>query len=188
MQKEINASHILINVAPDADPKDTLAAYNKISRSPQAHSSRRRFWQISPTTYSEDPSAKENNGNLGYFTALQMVYPFEDAAYNTPAGQLSNPIRTRFGYHLIKVNDVRQAQGEIKVVAYYGAGHPGYAQSRFGSRQEKNRRNLCPGTRKENWDKLVAQFSEDVSSSENGGELPWFGTGRMIAEFWRSCF
>jgi acyl-CoA synthetase (AMP-forming)/AMP-acid ligase II len=62
---------------------------------------------------SEDPSVTSNGGNLGYFTAFQMVYPFEDAAYNTPIGKVSNPFRTRFGYHIVKVVDKREARGTI---------------------------------------------------------------------------
>src|SRR5438045_9549891 len=64
---------------------------------------------------SEDPSAKENSGDLGYFTSLQMVYPFESAAYNMKKGDITGPVRTRFGYHLIKVTDSRPDQGEVKV-------------------------------------------------------------------------
>ena len=62
---------------------------------------------------SEDPSALENGGDLGYFSSLQMVYPFENAAYKTNVGEISMPIRTRFGYHILKVNDKRPSQGEI---------------------------------------------------------------------------
>jgi len=58
---------------------------------------------------------KDNSGDLGYFTSMQMVYPFETAAYNTKKGEISQPVRTRYGYHLIKVTDIRNNQGEIRV-------------------------------------------------------------------------
>ena len=64
---------------------------------------------------SDDPSAKTNAGNLGWFTVFRMVYPFENCAYQTEIGKVSKPVRTRFGYHLIKVNGVRKARGEIRV-------------------------------------------------------------------------
>ena len=187
MQKEINASHILINVAPDADPKDTLAAYNKIADFRQRVLAGEDFGKLA-AVYSEDASAKENGGNLGYFTALQMVYPFEDAAYKTPAGQLSNPVRTRFGYHLIKVNNVRNAQGEIKVAHIMVRATPGMPKADSVAAKRKIDEIYARVQRKEKWEKLVVQFSEDGSSSQNGGELPWFGTGRMIPSFEETAF
>ncbi|GEO02370.1 hypothetical protein AAE02nite_00340 [Adhaeribacter aerolatus] len=187
MKQEINASHILIGVAPDAEPKDTLAAYNKILDLRKRLEAGEDFAKLAQT-YSEDPSAKENNGKLGYFTALQMVYPFEDAAYKTPVGQLSNPIRTRFGYHLIKVNSVRPAQGEIKVSHIMVRATPGMPKADSVAAKRKIDEIYTRVARKENWDRLVAQFSEDVSSNQNGGELPWFGTGRMLPSFEEVAF
>lgn len=182
MQKEVNASHILIGVAPDAEPKDTLVAYNRVVEMRQRLQAGEDFAKLA-YTFSEDPSAKENHGQLGYFTALQMVYPFEDAAYRTPVGQLSGPIRTKYGYHLIKVNDVRPAQGEIKVSHIMVRATPGMPKADSVAAKKKIDEIYARVLRRENWDRLVSQFSEDVSSSQNGGELPWFGTGRMIPSF-----
>lgn len=114
MKEEVRASHILINVSPDADPKDTLAAFNKINEIRQKALSGENFDKLAKQ-YSQDPSAKTNGGDLGYFTALQMVYPFEDAAYKTPVGQISQPVKTRFGYHIIQVKDKRKSQGQVRV-------------------------------------------------------------------------
>lgn len=187
MNQEINASHILLNVAADAEPKDTLAAYNRIMELRQRALAGESFEKLA-ATYSEDPSVRDNNGNLGYFTALQMVYPFEDAAYKTQPGQLTQPVRTRFGYHLIKVNDARQAQGEIKVAHIMVQATPGMPKADSVMAKKKIDEIYARVLRKENWDKLVAQFSEDPSSSQNGGELPWFGTGRMIPSFEETAF
>ena len=187
MQQEINASHILINVAADAEPKDTLAAYNRIMDLRQRALAGENFEKLA-STYSEDPSARDNQGNLGYFTALQMVYPFEDAAYKTPPGSLTPPVRTRFGYHLIRVNDARPAQGEIKVAHIMVRATPGMPKADSVMAKKKIDEIYARVLRKENWDKLVSQFSEDASSAENGGELPWFGTGRMIASFEEAAF
>ena len=52
---------------------------------------------------------------MGYFSALRMVYPFESAAYNTNKGEVSKPVRTSFGYHILKVNDIRNSRGDVKV-------------------------------------------------------------------------
>ena len=187
MQQEINASHILISVAPDADPKDTLAAYNKIIDLRKRITAGENLEKLA-AVYSEDASAKENAGNLGYFTALQMVYPFEDAAYKTPPGQLSNPVRTRFGYHLIKVNSIRKAQGEIKVAHIMVRATPGMPKADSVAAKRKIDEIYARVQRQEKWEKLVVQFSEDASSSQNAGELPWFGTGRMIPSFEEVAF
>jgi len=187
MSKEVSASHILIRITPDADPKDTLAAYQKIVALRQRVTSGEDFNKVAGET-SEDPSARENGGKLGYFTAMQMVYPFESAAYKTKVGEVSQPVRTRFGYHIIKVNDVRQAQGEIKVAHLMIRATPNMPKADSVTAKKKIDELYARLKRKENWEKLVAQFSEDAGSAANGGELPPFGTGRMIPSFEEVAF
>ena len=187
MQKEVNASHILLNLSPEADPKDTLAVYNRAMKLRERALKGEDFGKLAREN-SEDPSAKDNNGNLGYFTALQMVYPFEDAAYKTPAGQISKPVRTRFGYHLIKVNNVRPAQGEIKVSHIMVRATPGQPAADSIAAKKKIDEIHSLVQKGEDWSKLVSQFSEDAGSASNGGELPWFGTGRMIPSFEEAAF
>ncbi|WP_345222102.1 peptidylprolyl isomerase [Hymenobacter koreensis] len=187
LQKEVNASHILVRIAPEADPKDTLAAYQKIVALRQRATSGEDFEKVAREA-SEDPSARENGGRLGYFTALQMVYPFEAAAYKTPVGQVSQPIRTRFGYHVLKVNDMRQAQGEIKVAHLMIRATPGMPKADSVTAKKKVDELYARLKKGENWEKTVAQFSEDAGSAPNGGELPPFGTGRMIPSFEEVAF
>ncbi|WP_439881398.1 peptidylprolyl isomerase [Pontibacter sp. MBLB2868] len=187
LQQEVNASHILITLLPDAAPEDTLAAYNKVLAIRQRVQNGEDFGKLAQE-FSQDPSAAENKGNLGYFTAMQMVYPFEDAAYKTPEGEVSAPVRTRFGYHLIKVHNKRPARGEVKVAHIMVRATPGMpkadslvAKQRIDAIYKRLQRN-------ESWDKLAAEFSEDANSASNGGELPWFGTGRMIPNFEDAAF
>src|SRR5688572_25403022 len=187
MKKEINASHILINVNPDAEPKDTLAAYNKIADLRKRALGGEDFEKLAKE-FSEDPSAKENGGKLGYFTALQMVYPFEDAAYKTDKGQISQPVRTRFGFHILKVNDIRDAQGEIKVSHIMVRATPNMPKADSAEAKRKVDEIYKRVQKNENWDKLASQFSEDAGSANNGGDLPWFGTGRMIPSFEDAAF
>ena len=188
MGQEVNASHILIRVAPDASPTDTAAAYQKIVALRQRVTGGGEDFTTVAGSTSEDPSAKENGGKLGYFTAMQMVYPFETAAYLTPLGQVSAPIRTRFGYHVIKVNDRRAAQGEIKVAHLMVRVTP-QAPRTDSTTAHKKINELYGRLRKgESWDKLVTQFSEDAGSAASGGELPPFSTGRMIPSFEEAAF
>lgn len=177
--KEISASHILIMVDENAAPADTLKAYKQIMDIRQKALSGENFSDLA-VKYSQDPSAKENKGDLGYFTAFRMVYAFENAAYKTPAGKISNPIRTRFGYHLIKVNDVRDNRGEV-TVAHIMILNP---QDAAGKEKAKNTINdiykkLQQG---ENFETLAKQFSEDKSSSSKGGVLNRFGSGQLSSE------
>ena len=95
LKEEIKVSHILINVKPDASPQDTLEAYQKILDLRKRIVAGENFGDLA-VTYSEEPRAEATMGNLGYFTALQMVFPFEQAAYLTSVGEVSKPIRTRF--------------------------------------------------------------------------------------------
>ena len=114
MKNERSVSHILIRATPEASPSDTLTAWKKINDVRKKILEGADFGEMA-AKYSEDPSAVQNKGLLGYFTAFQMVFPFEDMAFRTPVGQVSEIVRTRFGYHIIKVHDERPVPGEIKV-------------------------------------------------------------------------
>ncbi|MER2996245.1 peptidylprolyl isomerase [Pontibacter populi] len=186
-KQEINASHILITLDPDAAPQDTLAAYNKVMALRKRAQAGEDFAKLAKEN-SQDPSAAENGGNLGYFTAMQMVYPFENAAYNTEAGQLSMPVRTRFGYHLIKVHNKRAARGEVKVAHIMVRATPGMPKADSLAAKQRIDAIYKRVQRNENWDKLTSEFSEDDNTADNGGELPWFGTGRMIPAFEEAAF
>lgn len=187
MKQEVNASHLLLSVPAGASPEDTLAVYNRAIELRQRALSGEDFGALAQQ-YSQDPSAADNKGNLGYFTALQMVYPFEDAAFETPAGSVSMPVRTRFGYHLIKVHNKRQSRGEAKVAHIMVRSTPDApAADSIAAKKRVDAiyRRLQKG---EGWNKLAAEFSEDASTANNGGELPWFGTGRMIPSFEEAAF
>ncbi len=184
---EVKASHILIGLKQNPEPADTLAAYNKIMGLRDRLQKGENFEALA-RQYSEDPSASMNGGNLGYFTALQMVYPFENAAYNTAEGKISNPVRTNFGYHLLKVHDKRPSQGKVKV------GHimvrAGEGASEEETRAAKEKINEIYKRLKEggDWNQLAAQFSEDRATKSRGGELDWFGTGNMVPSFEEAAF
>ena len=187
MKEEINASHILINVNPEAEPKDTLAAYNRINELRQRIINGESFEKIA-TEFSEDPSAKQNKGNLGYFTALQMVYPFEDAAFKTKKGDISKPVRTRFGYHIIKVNERRPSQGQIRAAHIMVRTTPGSPAEDSIAAKQKSEEIYNRLKKGEDWNTLSEQFSDDANSKSKEGELPWFSTGRMIPNFEDAAF
>lgn len=191
-KNEVRASHILIRVEPNASPEDTLAAYNKIMGLKKRIEKGEDFAAVAKGKYgSEDPSAANNGGDLGYFNAFQMVYPFEDAAYNNPVGSVSEPFRTRFGYHIVKVTDKRKARGTIKT-AHLMVATPKTATPEDIANAEKKINELYDKLMTgANFEELVREHSDDPSSSQKGGELPAFGTGtttRMVPAFEDAAF
>lgn len=184
---DIEASHILINIKYHALPHDTLAAYKKALKIKKLAEKGKDFGELAKK-YSDDPSAKSNDGYLGFFTAFKMVYPFENAAFETEPGKVSRIVRTRFGYHILKVKSKRNAVGEIKVAHIMtvvndkmDADKKQLAKDRIFEIYEK----LKGGER---FETLTQQFSEDQATKGKGGELPWFGAGKYVPPFENAAF
>ena len=187
MKEEVNASHILIKCDPKADPKDTLIAYNKIMDIRKKILAGESFEKIAKDK-SEDPSAKYNDGNLGFFTAMQMVYPFEDIAYKTAKGAISSPVRTQFGYHLLKVLDRRMSQGQITVAHIMIRANPGMPTEDSLAARKKIYDIYGRLKQGENFSNLALEFSDHADSKTKGGVLPAFGTGTMVPSFENASF
>lgn len=190
---EVRASHILIKLAPDAEPKDTLEAYNRIMEL------RKRIVEggedfktvAQGKGGSEDPSVKDNGGDLGYFTALQMVYPFEEAAYTTKVGDVSMPVRTNYGYHLVYVQDKRKAKGIISTNHIMIVSRENMTQKQKDEAKTKIFEIYDLLQKGEDFGNLAKKYSEDPTSKSKGGMLPPFGAGsrqRMVFEFEEQAF
>lgn len=179
MQQEVRASHILILVDEGASPEDTLKAYTKVLDIKKRLEAGEDFISVAQQ-FSEDPSVKENNGDLGYFSAFRMVYTFENAAFNTNVGQISKPFRTRFGYHIVKVVDKRVNRGEVTVA------HIMIVKQNDAAQNEKAKTTIDDIYKKiqqgESFETLAQQFSEDKSSAPKGGVLQRFGSGQLSSE------
>ncbi|MDC7996279.1 peptidylprolyl isomerase [Altibacter sp. HG106] len=176
--EEVDANHILIQVNYNDLPQDTLAAYQKIVSIREKAVAGEDFETLAKT-YSEEPGAKERAGALGYFSVFQMVYPFEDAAYATPVGEISEIIRTSFGYHILKVNDRRARPPQIVVSHIMISDNSGTRT--FDPKERINELNtlLQQG---EDFEALAKQYSEDRASAKNGGRLRPFSRGDLRAE------
>lgn len=186
---EIRASHILINVK-STNPADTLQAYYKLNDIRDRIIKGEDFNSLAKE-FSNDPSAAYNNGDLGFFTAFQMVYPFEEAAYKLKMNEVSPIIKTKFGYHILKLTDQRPARGIMK------ASHIMISVKKDASKEdiESARKKINEIHEKlkkgENFEDLALNFSDDPGSSDKGGKLPEFGSGsntRMVAEFENEAF
>ncbi|HEY0977982.1 MAG TPA: peptidylprolyl isomerase [Flavobacteriales bacterium] len=188
--QEIRASHILIDVKPDATPADTLAAWKRITALRTRVMGGEDFNKVaSGKGGSEDPSAEKNGGDLGWFSALQMVYPFETAAFNTPVGQVSQPVRTRFGYHIIKVTDKRPARGEVRVAHIMVRASETDSPEKQAAAEAKIREAQSRVKSGElTFADAALKYSDDDGTSGKGGELPMFGTGKMIEAFEDQAF
>lgn len=186
-QYERKASHLLVLVAPDASPTDTLKAWNKISDLRKQIVEGADFNDMA-SKYSEDPSAKENKGMLGYFSAFQMVYPFEDMAYKTPVGQVSDIIRTRFGYHIIKVHDERLTPGEIKVAHIMKIFPRQASQETIDNLKVKIDSIYQLAINGQDFAELAKKYSDDKRSAAEGGVMNWFTPTNMVPEFADAAF
>lgn len=182
LQEEVQAAHILVNLSPDATAADTTVAWQKIQSIRQRAVNGEDFGKLAEQ-FSDDPSAKVNAGMLGYFTAMGMVYQFEDAAYKTKVGEISQPVRTRFGYHIIKVYDRRPASGEVEVSHILLGGTDDKTKNKAFDIYDQ-----IKGGR--SWDDLCKENSVDTNTKDKGGKLPPFGVGALpgVPEFEAMAF
>ena len=189
---EVRCSHILVKLDPSATPADTLAAYNRILALKARIDKGDDFASVARMKNgSDDPSAANNGGDLGYFTAFQMVYPFEDMAFKTPVGNVSMPFKTRFGYHIMKTTGLRPSRGSIKTAhLMIGVAKDADQETKDNAKKKIDEiyQKLKDGAK---WEEMVAMYSEDPGTSKKGGELPMFGSGttqRMVPEFEEVAF
>lgn len=187
MQEDVEASHILIRCGEDASPEDTLAAYNKALQARQELMSGADF-KTTAAKYSDDPSAKQNGGYLGFFTAMQMVIPFENAAYALQPGEISQPVRTTFGYHVIKLLSRRPDPGKVRVahIFKYVPQNASDSLMNAAKTQMDSIYNAIQGGA--DFGELAAKYSDDKMSAKQGGILQWFGLGQTIPAFETKVF
>jgi len=194
--KDIRASHILIMVDEHANPEDTLAAFNKITSIREEIISGKKTFGDAAAEYSDDQSARDkeavqgqsgfrpgNKGDLGYFTVFNMVYPFESAAYNTAVNQISTPVRSRFGYHLVKVTDRRDAMGVAEVAHIFVATRPDATDEDLVRKTEKINNIYQKLQEGMTFEAAVAEYSEDKGSVQNEGKLSKFTSSRVVPQF-----
>lgn len=185
-RQDCEVSHILIRVDENASPEDTLLAYNKALRARQ-RLMKENFAAVADEL-SDDPSVKQNHGYLGYFTAMQTVWPFEREMYRLPLEQISMPVRSAYGYHIIKVHSRRPAAGQIHaahiMLACTDKMKP-EVQERILIEIRDLKRRLNNG---ESFEELAREHSEDRGTAQRGGDLSWFGINRMVPEFEKAAF
>ncbi len=184
---DVHASHILLGLSKQPSPKDTLAVYEKAMEIRQRIINGEDFTTVAQAT-SDDPSAKTNGGDLGYFTVFMMLYQFESAAYNLEIGDISMPVRTRYGYHLIKAHDKRPAVGQVKIAHIFVRAPDEFSNDEKIAAKEKMFSAYDSIKMGSDFGEIAKNISEDRNSARAGGEIPFFGTGRMFSDFEKVAF
>jgi peptidyl-prolyl cis-trans isomerase SurA len=183
LKQEVRVSHILIPLSPDASPADTLAAYRTTTALRGRILQKEIDFETAAKQYSKDPKSGPVGGDLeSYFTVFKTVYPFETAAYTLPIGQVSDPVRTRAGYHLIKVTDRRPARGRVQVAHILISISPEATEEGKIAAKEKAEK-AAALLQQEAWEIVCRDYSDDNSTKNNGGVLREFGPSEMVPAF-----
>lgn len=185
--KNVEISHILVSVNPQGGEADKAKALARA----QALAARARAGEDFATLAKEntdDIGSKERGGYLGYIRGGRLIYPFEKVAFAMNAGEISEPVETRFGYHIIKVHDVRKDRGErlcahIFLVVPNDA--PAEVEEQKRAAAEAIYNELMAGA---NFAEMAKRRSEDPSNAQRGGELPWCSSGDFVKEFEEVAF
>lgn len=175
-QYEINASHIFIPLSPAASAADTLKVYNDL-KSLKIYALKNKNFNLLAKDWSKDTKTNQKGGELGWFSVFHLVYPLEKIAFKTPLDSISNPVRTKSGYHIIKINGKRKNSGYVKVKHIFKYLKPGLKINEYD--REIFKIDSLKNTLKTETDfnNAVLRYSDDINSKSSYGELPIFGIG-----------
>jgi peptidyl-prolyl cis-trans isomerase SurA len=185
MKEDVHVEHILISCPPGTD---TTAASRKIDSIYHLVEKNPASFEQLAKEFSDDKGSKDNGGDIGYFTALQTVYQFENVAYTTPVGKVSAPFHTQLGYHIVKVLDKRADKGQVKVAQIMIQASKARGEESFEAarrRADSVETLLKKGVP---FAELVTKYSDDQFSVKDSGILKPFGTGKMVMSFENAAF
>lgn len=193
IQNDVRVSHILVKLSPYANPKDTLKAYNKALEIRKKLLNGADFAKLA-IEMSDDNSARDQNtadgrlipgngGDLGYFNVFNMLYDFETAAYNLNVGDISLPVRTPVGYHIIKLTEKHPAIYRFKIahiLLMYPPNATTQDKESIKAKADSIYKEILRGA---DFAELANIHSEDKGSANKGGELPWLTPFRLVPSF-----
>ncbi len=188
-QQDIDMSHLMIQIKnpQNPSPADTLAAYQKITGLLQQIQGGASFAQLAQEN-SADPSAKGNNGRLGFVTAPlpKGFYHLENAVYNTPPGTVVGPVRTGAGYHLVQTHGKRSARGEVEA-AHILIRTTGKTANDIAAKKliDSLHQALVGGA---DFEALAKAHSQDKANASKGGYIGFFGINRYDLNFENAAF
>ena len=181
MTKNVDVSHLMLPRGRDAEELERqVARMDSLRNCILAGES---FTDL-VEKYSIDPSKARNHGDYGFITAGLFPYEWENVAFETPVGQVSKPVVTDYGVHLIRVNGVRPDEGQVEVEHILVMFPRGKEVTDEQKQAVKNKidsiyREIKAGA---NFEELARKHSDD-GSKRNGGKLGWFGRGQMVKPF-----
>ncbi len=186
--KDVNISHILVRLGKNFFNKDTIGPYKRIMTIKKQIDSGQISFEEAVKKYSEDKNSRDRAGNIGYINAVlpKGFYDFETVVYSTPVGQLSDPVRSNLGYHIIQVNDIRPARGKMEAAHILirrpknEAEYPAAKTKAFNIYKQ-----LKKGLP---WDEAVQKYSEDKATLTTNGSLGVFGIGKLDPKFEDAAF
>lgn len=176
-QHDLRISYIFVAAPKNASPEDTAKAWQKIQDAYKALKNNKGFGETA-LQFSEDPSVKNNKGDIGYITVFDLPYLIETVAYKTPLGKYSPVFRTGGGYIILKKTAERAAAGHIRIAQIlvpmdFDADEGG----RIAIREKVD---SIYGAVKggADFDMLAMKYNIDDINYQSGGILPEFGTGK----------
>lgn len=188
MNWDVRASHIMIDLPTNALPEDTARVYNQLMTVREQILNGQRSFEEAARVMSSDTYSAQRDGDVGWFTAFNMVYPFEKAAYSLEAGEISLPVRTQFGYHLIKTTDRRYSRGKIEVAHILAHAPEGSTEEELAEAERTIREVYDSLQAGADFASMARRYSDDRSSAQQGGVLPAFGMKEMLPTFEEEAF
>ncbi|MBN1159592.1 MAG: peptidylprolyl isomerase [Bacteroidales bacterium] len=175
---EVNVSHIYLAFPEHPSPDDTLRIYKKITDARGRIMNGEAFEKVALET-SEDPSVRINQGNLGWISAFALIFPLEEAAYRTAPGDVSLPVRTSYGYHLVRVNETRRSPGEILLSHIMVRAGMDLDEVEAKQAEEKIFMYYDMIRKGQDFGETARLYSEDTESSGNSGRMRWIRSGEL---------
>lgn len=182
-QESVKIAHIAFKLPENPTASDTLSVYEKAMevRGLLLNNKKKRLsFDDAARTYSDDPTVGDNNGVLGWVSVFRYLYPLECAAYSTPVGEVSMPVRTHFGYHLVKVLDRCPSEGDVLTahIMLFTSRENDSINQRAAYLADSLSQRIKAG---DDFVTLVRNHSQDRGSTGRDGQLPWFGRGEMAS-------
>lgn len=181
-QKDIHVAHIFISIRDANGFMDTIAAQKKRDDILLRLKNGEDFSKLA-RQFSDDTTARQNNGDIGFITVFTLPYEFENAIYATKPGKFSAPVRSKVGYHIFKNLEERKAVGKIKVQQILLAIPPGSDETtkkQVAARADSLYKRIMAG---DNFSRLATTFSNDYVTAASGGLIPDIGVGQYDPAF-----
>ena len=177
-KKEIDIDHFMLPLG--TTPETTQAAIDQMDSIRNCILAG-ESWEELVDRFSSDPSKPRNHGHYGFISGGMFPYSFENVVYNTPIGEVSKPFKTPYGIHMVRVNNTRDRNDvhAKHILRLYPQNATPEQKAACMAKADSIYQLLMAGA---DFEELAKKESQD-GSARNGGELGWFGRGRMVQPF-----